>query len=143
MKLSTPLCRTLPTLLLLVAAAAVGCDDSSTGSEPDPVGEYDLVMLGGDSLPVVVDVRGAVVTRMLEGSLDIQPGGSCSDRYILEDRREGEDGELRTLGAGCSWERTGNTLVLRRGGGALETARIEGHRLILGGAAFQYLFERR
>lgn len=134
---------TILTLLgTLLLGAAAGCDDSSVGTEPSPVGEYDLVLLGGSPLPVVTDIRGSVVTRLIEGSLAIRADQGCNDQFIFAEAEGDEEPTLSTVTSVCTWERTGNTVVLRRPNGSVESALIQGRRLVLGSGAFELTFER-
>jgi hypothetical protein len=113
------------------------------GSEPSPVGVYALLKLGDQELPAITSIGpGQSITRLVEGSLTILAGGTCSDRYTFEAGAPDEEPTVDVVQQQCTWTRTRNTVILRRPTGAVETALIQGTSLILGTGSQTLTFQR-
>ncbi len=130
-------------LLLVLGLYLPGCEDSSVGTEPSPVGSYALVKVGAEFLPhVTARLDGGFERRIVSGEFRVQADATCSVQIDFEEGFPEEEPESYSETTGCTWTRTRNTLVLVLTSGAIDTALIQGNTLLLGTGSSQLTFER-
>jgi hypothetical protein len=102
------------TLLAGMAALALAaCSGDPTGPDPDELaGEYILLTINGQSLPVIVDQLGNDIIEITQGTVSLEAGGTFDDVTQLRITESGAVSTEVDVTQG-TWEAVGTTVTFR------------------------------
>jgi hypothetical protein len=128
---------------LTVTTAALllpGCGDS-TGPIFTHLGEYNLVTINGEELPVVIFQGQSGTTEMVAATIELREGESC---HATQTHRLTFQGQSRIDAdeEGCTYELDEGTIVIRWDRGGSDTGSLAPSRITLATLGIVMVFER-
>jgi hypothetical protein len=117
-----------------------GCGDS-TGPIVTHVGEYSLVSINGQELPVVVFQGQSGTTEMVAATIELHEGDSCHATQTRRFTFQGQS-QIEADEEGCTYELDEGTIVIRWDRGGSDTGSLGPSRITLATLGIVMVFER-
>jgi hypothetical protein len=122
------------------ALLLTGCGDS-TGPIFTHLGEYNLVTINGEELPVVIFQGQSGTTEMVAATLELREGEIC---HATQTRRFAFQGQshLEVDEEGCTYELDQGTIRIMWDRGGSDTGSLDPSRITLATLGIVMVFER-